>query len=319
MSLAIGAAYRPMRHSLTMAMARAWKIETVLHAAGEAKTWRYVAWRHNVAVIEEDGSRIAYDAKGLVKPSSTRTKAGFGENSSQLTVFLGTGTSPITADHVASGILDGARVTRYCFDPFRPWLEPFRVHRFFVADVQEGRHSAVLDLVGISSKLRHASGIDLGPTCRNDFLGRVCDWNSALSSNPDFGFLTYQAGAPLEGNSRRTFRMREAADSFPSAADDDADWWAHGLVTFHGGRNRGVTAVIESNTKPVDNGFGLLVTDVVLATPLAFPVEEGVALKARVGCDRARSTCKVKFGNLDNHRGHEMPGTDTLRISGGAE
>lgn len=317
--LRVGGAYRPMRAALSMALARAWKIETVPDQSSIDRTWRFTSWTRNTTVIEETGDWESYSAGGLVIPGPHRAKTGFGENSGQLRVIIGTGATPITVDEVQSGILDGAKVTRYTFDPLRPWLEPIRAERFRVEDLGEGARSVTLNLVGVSALFRNRSGIDLGPTCRNDFGDGFCNWGGAIDASAEFAFRAYRAESIAGGNTRRSFRMRGGTDFFPAASLTDANWWSHGLVRFLDGRNAGVLAIIESNTQPIDMG-GYYACDVELATPIAQPPEFNALLSVRVGCDGHFETCRLKFANVDNFRGaKDMPGTDALRTTGAAE
>ena len=311
----LGPAHVPAFSCGMQSLAKAWRITTTQTFDGAHRTWRLTDCGHTVRLNE--GSLVfgTYDASAIAWGGPTRRVSGLRENTSELRVQLDTGTDPITEADVESGLLSDALVVEFLFDPLRPWLPPIRELRWRIAYHDEGRPEIAFELVGLSSRLKIAAGIDIGPTCRNRFFDSLCNYAGALTAGGVTGFIfrDYLTLELDDGNTRRSFRMRGGTDAFPPASLTAADWWAHGLVRFVDGPNAGVTAVIESNTQPVDSGAGYYYADVILATPVRYQPESGDALEVQVGCPRTPEACRSKFSNLANYRGApEQPGTDSL-------
>lgn len=89
------------------------------------------------------------------------------------------------------------------------------------------------------------------------------------------------------------------ADGF-SAFEDN--WFAHGVLSWTTGANAGASAHIKTQTAT---------GAVDLWLPAGGAIAIGDAFTATAGCDKRFETCRVKFSNAVNFRGHPfMPGND---------
>jgi uncharacterized phage protein (TIGR02218 family) len=73
-----------------------------------------------------------------------------------------------------------------------------------------------------------------------------------------------------------------------------AGWFDLGTVTFTSGINNGVSRSVKSYTPGVVN----------LMAPLVTAPSPGDTFIAYAGCDKQQATCRDRFGNLPNFRGH---------------
>lgn len=85
----------------------------------------------------------------------------------------------------------------------------------------------------------------------------------------------------------------------------DADWFAHGVLTWVSGLNAGATAHIKAHA------VGASGASLSLWLPTGASIAIGDQFSITAGCDKRNSTCLEKFSNLTNFRGfHLMPGND---------
>ena len=82
-------------------------------------------------------------------------------------------------------------------------------------------------------------------------------------------------------------------------------FFRHGLMTFTGGANDGVSADIEDHRKPGG------AAELTLWLPLPAPLVAGDTFTITAGCDKTFATCRLKFLNGLNFKGFpHMPGSD---------
>ncbi|MEL7486438.1 MAG: DUF2163 domain-containing protein [Pseudomonadota bacterium] len=85
----------------------------------------------------------------------------------------------------------------------------------------------------------------------------------------------------------------------------DANWFAHGALSWVSGDNAGARGHIASH------GDGPTGAALALWTPPGVAIAVGDAFAVTAGCDKRHQTCTDKFANLVNFRGfHLMPGND---------
>lgn len=96
-------------------------------------------------------------------------------------------------------------------------------------------------------------------------------------------------------------KRRFAASGLSSFA---AKWFDNGQLTWTTGLNAGLAARVKAS------GSGTHAA-IALWEPMAVAIAAGDAFTITAGCDKRFSTCKTKFANPLNYRGHpHMPGND---------
>lgn len=317
MSFRLLEAHRPIVSCRCAGIARCYRIATTQHADGYGSTWRLTDSPREITVTEEDGSTQTYAPTVLITPDAREMAAQFGERSTKLEIDTGT-PATFSVDDGRRGLLEASVVTQ--FDVFWrfPWLPPLRSFQWRVARIDPLAGSVRLDLVGISSELQKEHGDKLSPPCANEFADALCDLGTTVSADVRYQFRNYKVSS-VAARSRRSFDLLADTDSFPTVSQSVADWFAHGVIEFKDGKNRGWRGIVEANTQPDLNSPPR--ATFTLVTPLPFVPEADATVRLRVGCDRRRTTCRTKFaltgkpnGNLDNFRGIDLqPGSDLLR------
>ena len=85
-------------------------------------------------------------------------------------------------------------------------------------------------------------------------------------------------------------------------------WFSQGTLTWGSGANTGRLEEIKSHTGSI----------VELWQAASYAIAIGDVATLRAGCDKQFATCKAKFGNASNFRGHpQMPGTDFVTTFAG--
>jgi len=84
-----------------------------------------------------------------------------------------------------------------------------------------------------------------------------------------------------------------------------AGWFRHGVLAWETGANAGGRAHVKTHKTGAPHAL------VELWLPAGRPIVVGDAFTITAGCDRRHTTCRDKFDNLVNFRGHHlMPGDD---------
>ena len=126
---------------------------------------------------------------------------------------------------------------------------------------------------------------------------RLCDVNvGAAKCGVDLDQAAFKtSGAVTALRDAQSF----SASGFSSFEDG---WFAHGLLTWITGANAGLSAHVKTQTQ---SGA------ISLWLPAGAAIEVGDAFSVTAGCDKRFDTCRAKFSNAANFRGHPfMPGND---------
>lgn len=193
----------------------------------------------------------------------------------------------LSAEDLAAGRYDGAAVEIFRVN----WAAPDQrllLKTGAVGEVSRSGDAFKAELRGLSHHLDQPQG---------RVYQRLCDVNlGSPECGIDLGDLTFKTSGTVTA-------LRDAqsfiADGF-SAFDES--WFAHGLLTWVSGANAGASAHIKTQSA---SGA------VALWLPAGGPVAIGDQFTATAGCDKRFETCKAKFSNAVNFRGHPfMPGDD---------
>lgn len=195
----------------------------------------------------------------------------------------------ITEEDLARGLWDGARVDVFRVD----WSEPtLSVHLLAgrLGEARRGPQAFEIELRGLSAPLNTSVGRVFSRFCDADVGDARC--------GIDLEDAAFQgAGVVTEVVSARAFR----ASGLGAFSDG---WFARGRLTWDEGgvfevsvhRAGAETALIELIDPP---GPALAIDAVFTIT---------------AGCDKRHATCREKFANVVNFRGHpHMPGNDVVQ------
>lgn len=303
------ACHRPLLASRSGALARCFLVSTTTHAPGLGRSWRFTDAPRTIHVLEGDGAYYEYQPLVAVEADSTERVAMLGDNTTKLTISTISDDS-FDAQDGRLGLLESALVYEFDVDWRFPWLPPLRVFRWRVTDVSPEADAVRLNLAGISDDLRRDIGNQFQPGCFNEFGDSLCDFGGSISASSSFRFRSYVISAAT-APTRNSFTVLEDVDTFPAASTSAPDWWARGVLHFTSGVLSGHKVVVESNTQPAGSPLSFVLR---LVTATELKPSAGDTIDLRVGCDRARATCKAKFSNLDNFRGFDLvPGSDLQR------
>jgi uncharacterized phage protein (TIGR02218 family) len=237
--------------------------------------------------IEVDGLTCR-SAPGFL-PSAIGLSSGF--EIDRLDVKGALSSDAITADDLAAGRWDGARLSIFMADWEDPAAAPILLARGELGDVVVRNAAFEAELCGATAALDRQVVEQTSPECRAQLGDKRCRVDMA-------------------GRVRVT-RIAAVADESRVAVASGADGGAYGYgrLRWLGGPNSGLACGIVGSQ-------GLLLT---LRDPPHFPAAVGDLVEISEGCDKSFAACTGRFGNAANFRGEpHLPGVDLLtRYAGG--
>jgi uncharacterized phage protein (TIGR02218 family) len=218
----------------------------------------------------------------LIKRSHLSTKVGTEVDSLTVTLQVNPGA-------VAAGVPLAAFALQGGFDGAR-----LRVERFFASGwgvppagslgMFEGRVADV-DASATQVQMQVKSGLEV----LNIKLPRNLYTASCGHSLYDGGCRVQRSQFTVQGQAGAGSDRRFVA----AATAEAAGYFEQGAITFTSGPNAGQVRTVRSHGS---EGVGVVF-------PFPYVPQEGDAFEIVPGCDRRRSTCESKFGNLQNFRG----------------
>lgn len=257
------------------------------------RCWR-VDRRDGVAMGFTDFDRdLAFDSvtyKAASGFTASAIEGQLGLAVSNLDVQGALSADALTEDDLHAGRYDDAAVTIYLVN----WGDVSQrviLRAGNLGQVSRGKLAFTAELRGLAAKLDQPAG---------RVFQRSCAW--------DLGDA--RCGVDLNGAGRKgTGAVSQVIDAFEFFASGltgiAAGTLARGRLVWTSGANAGLAVEIRAHS----TGGGT--SRVELALPMGMAVAAGDAFTATVGCDRALSTCRDRFGNALNFGGFpHMPGTD---------
>ena len=226
---------------------------------------------------------LRYSSAPGMLPSAVRLSEGFDVDDVELGGAL-TSTA-LTADDLASGRWDGARLTLSAVDWTDPAAVPLRIVRGTLGAVSLNDDGFSVALRGVAAAFDGPVSEETSPSCRAVLGDRRCR-------------------VDLRGR-RRAATVSAAAGNLVTlsaavAADGVYDF---GTLRWADGNNAGLTARILQSVG----------TTITLAEAPPMAVSVPVAVELLEGCDRQFTTCQARFGNAINFQGEpHLPGNDLL-------
>ncbi len=202
----------------------------------------------------------------------------------------------VTEEDIALGLYDGAEITQWLVDwsdvSLRTVLSVGRV-----GEIRRGDSSFEMEILGISELLNRPMGRIFQRLCDADLGDSRC--SATLSAEHRMS-----ATVAFVQDGRRIVVRGEAGNA-------EAGWFDRGVGQWTTGMNDGARASIRGHFRSGPAGSGEALIELWKAP--AKPVVEGDQLVLTAGCDKTATTCRKKFGNLDNFRGFPfLPGEDWL-------
>lgn len=267
------------------------------HVAGEVTTlatlWKITRTDAQVFCFTDHDVDIEYD--GLTYAAATGYTASAIRSSGTLAVdnmdvdgMLDA--ASITDEDLMAGKWDHAAflILRVNYSDLSQGHEVLRAGT--LGNVNTGRARFTVELRGLSQALAQTVGRIYAPACDADLGDARCA--VTLASYTVTGSATSVA----------------SQSGFTDATRAEATgYFDHGLLTWTGGANAG--HAMEVKTFTAGGAF-------VLQQSLPNPIAVGDAYSVYAGCDKTLATCKTKFNNVVNFRGHpHVPGLDRM-VSG---
>lgn len=245
------------------------------------------------------GLEGVYDATAGMTGSDVRSSSDL--TIDNLEVTGQTGDLAIDVADIEAGLYDNAEVVLFLVNWQAPDDGQIILRRGNIGNIRrtsEGQYTA--ELRGLTQKLTQTIVRTYGTSCDADLGDTRC--------GVDLEALTI-TGTVTAVTSRRRFDADLDAGS-PAPA---AGYYNGGLLTFTSGANAGYGKEVRRDAAAGNPG------ELETYEPLPAAIEVGDTFTLRPGCDKSSGTCKAKFANLVNFRGHGLlvPGTGDV-IRGGS-
>ena len=237
--------------------------------------------------MEVDGL-LCRSAPGIL-PSAIGLSAGF--DIDRLDVKGALTSDAITADDLATGRWDGARLSIFMADWEDPSAAPIPIVRGELGDVAVRNAAFEAELCGVTAALERPVVEQTSPECRAQLGDKRCRVDMAARV--------------------RVTRIVSVEDESRIAVESAADGGAYGY-----GRLRWIRGPNSGLAYGIARSEGALLT---LRDPPHFPAAVGDLVEISEGCDKSFAACSGRFGNAANFRGEpHLPGIDLLtRYAGG--
>lgn len=228
-------------------------------------------------------------ASGIAGSESVSTQ-GLAVSGAEVSGALSAAT--LTEADMAAGRFDGAQIDHLLID----WTAPenhMLLRRATLGEVRREGGAFTAELRALTDALNQTRGRLFGALCDADLGDARCGVD--LTSPAHWAGVTVVA---VDGP------LRLVVSDLAGHAEGV---FSHGRLAFSAGLNAGVSLEVRSHLR--EGGTDIL--ELWQRPPEAVVVGDGARVTA--GCDKRFSTCRARFGNGVNFRGHpHMPGNDFL-------
>lgn len=234
--------------------------------------------------------RLPYRAAPGMVPSAISLSDGFDVDTLDISGALTN--AAITADDLAAGRWDGAKVRLFAVDWSNPGggMVPLARGELGDVEVRDGRFSA--EMRGPTALLERPVVEQTSPECRAELGDRRCRVDMA-------GRRTVA----------RVTAIQDAMTIMVDAGDAEPDAYGYGRLRWIDGANSGLASSVLAS----EGGR------IMLREPPPFAVTAGDFVELIEGCDKAFGTCRGRFSNSANFRGEpHLAGNDLLTRYPGA-
>ena len=232
-----------------------------------------------------------FEAAAGVSPGAMRSEMGM--NAARSAVFGALSSQRIRAADLDNGVWDGARVEIFRAD----WREPdlfWRVATGELGQIVRTRNGFEAELAGLSARLNRRIGRVYSRACDAELGDARCRADLSDPRWTGTGEVVF-----LDANGRVEV---SGLDAFAPGL------FTGGVLSWTSGENRPGRVRVREHR--LEDGKAIL----ILASSQAAPVRPGDGFTVRAGCDKQAETCRARFENFANFRGHpHMPGNDVLQ------
>jgi uncharacterized phage protein (TIGR02218 family) len=233
---------------------------------------------------------LIYRAAPGMLPSAISISDGF--DADALDVSGALTSDAITAADLQDGRWDGAAVSIFMVDWEQPDQERVQLARGALGDVSTKGGGFTAELRGPTALLDRSVVEQTSPECRAELGDKRCRVDMA-------GRVRITRIVAVHSEDRI-----EAAEASP-----EPNAYGYGRVRWISGRNSGLESDVLSSTGPA----------LTLREPPAYAASVGDLIIISEGCDKAFTTCRLRFSNSENFRGEPyLPGMDLLTRYPGA-
>jgi uncharacterized phage protein (TIGR02218 family) len=234
---------------------------------------------------------VTYAAQTGYTPSAVQTSAGFEvDNLSVLGVL---DASIVTPADLRAGRWDFAAVEIFKVNYRDLTQGTLKLRKGTLGEVRHGRLRFEAELRGLAQRLAQALGRVYTPACDADLGDARCA--------VDLGVFS---GGTISGSLTAVSSKVGVTDASIVQA---AGWFTGGKITLTSGQNSGLAVEVKSHATG-----GVL----TLQEPMPYLPVVGDTYTMTAGCDKSLATCRDKFANVVNFRGHAfLPGVDRM-VSG---
>lgn len=223
--------------------------------------------------------------------TSSQLSQKLGLSVDNLDIQGGLNAETINEDDLAAGLYDNAEVEIWWVN-WQDTDERTLMSKGNFGEVTRGRTSFEVEFRSISHRLQQKQGRVYMKPCDANVGDSECKVNLSSAAYTGTGTIT-----ALDG---RRFTVT-GLEGF------EAGWFDSGIITFTSGANN--LAIYE--VKRFSRGTTGDILELWFKT--ANPVTVTDTFSITAGCDKSKTTCISKFGNIDNFRGFPyMPGNDAL-------
>jgi len=217
--------------------------------------------------------------------TASEVQGGLDLSVDNLAVAGALSSASLNEDDLAAGLFDAAAIEIWRVH----WAAPDQrvlLRKGVLGEVTRGKTGFAAEMRGLSEALNQPIGRVFGHSCDAVLGDARC--TVALTAT------TASVSAALDNRRFSTTGLSAYA----------ASWFAGGTLSFTSGANRGRLVQIKRHTLAGSSA------GIELWQALSQPIAVGDGFTVMPGCDKQFATCKSKFANGANFRGHPyMPGT----------
>jgi uncharacterized phage protein (TIGR02218 family) len=238
---------------------------------------------------------VMYLASAGLRPTSVKSTDDFSVDTLDVSLFL-----DVSTEHdLAAGIWDDAEVVVFEYN----WSAPpgnldsnvilLRVGH--LGEVSRKNSVFTAEIRGLTQRLTTRIGRAYSPTCS----WRHGRWDPSVQYYRSAVECGIDAGAYQRDGTVTALGANPALEFYDHSSGEGAGWYNEGLITCIGGSNHNVTREIRRWSNQIFE----------LYRPFPFAITVGQYYRALAGDDKAVTTCKDKFNNINNFGGFPfLPG-----------
>jgi len=229
---------------------------------------------------------LAYQSSTGFTASEVQSSLGLAVDN--LSVVGALSSQTLNEADLAAGLFDNAAIEIWRVS----WASPDQrvlMRKGSLGQVRRGKTGFTAEVRGLAQALNQPTGRVYAHGCDADLGDARC----AVAVTPVAGVVAAAADA-----------RRFTASGFAAFA---SGWFAGGRLVFTTGANAGRGMEVKRHA------LGASLASFELWQAMSEPIAAGDAFTVAPGCDKQFATCKAKFANAANFRGHPyMPGDDAV-------